>query len=294
MFRVDLGQQSDYVFYFMLALYAGWIVFNLSPLGDWSQDLTLNTRNPSPRELVKLNAIVDELNNRGGQSGLTTFPSPRLRMISDEFPNAIAFGSRSVAMTTGLLKGDEDQARAVFAHELGHLVNKDTLYLSLKTAALHPLIVIWDFVCLPILNFQVRGIISGMIKLVIMLFLSWLFILAFPGVFVLRVSNWFEKLLSSPTEYRADNYAVRLTRDEGLPNFLDLIAPLDVAPANTFMASYVASHPETELRHAKAEEILQEVRGGGERVKFLKRDEKKKEDSNWPNRRVRAMSRQIF
>lgn|GEM_PF-6149161 len=248
---------ENYLLSFILLLYALWIAFNLSPLGDTFQDLTLNTRKPSLRELTKLNAIVDELNKRAEKSGIASFPSPRLRMVSDESPNAMAFGSRSVAMTTGLLKGEEDQARAVFAHELGHLVNKDTFYLSLKMSALQPLIITWDFLCLPIINFD-NGNMS-ILKILAMVFLSPLFIVGFSGVLLIRASNWFESLLSSTIEYKADDYAIRLTRDEGLPNFLDFIAPLDTPPANTFMASYTTSHPPTELRHGKVNKIFQEI-----------------------------------
>lgn len=256
-FGLIAKENTEYLFVFMLLLYAAWIAFNLSPLGDIFQDLTLNTRKPSSRELTKLNIIVDELNKRTRQSGISPFPSPRLRMISDECPNAMAFGSRSVAMTTGLLKGDEDQARAVFAHELGHLVNKDTFYLSLKMSALQPLIIIWDFLCLPIIRFD-NGQMS-ILKILAILLLSPLFMVGFSGLLLIRASDWFESLLSSTIEYKADDYAIRLTRDKGLPNFLDFIAPLDTPPANTFMASYTASHPPTELRHGKVDKIFQEI-----------------------------------
>lgn len=252
-FGIGPGQEREYFFYFLVAVYGVWIVLNLTPFGDRFQDLTLNTRQPSPRELEKLNGFVAELERRGGASSVAPFPRPRLRMISDEAPNAMAFGSKSVALTTGLLKGEEDQARAVFAHELGHLVNKDTLYGSMKIAALHPLIVIWDFICRPITR------IGGWITAGLMLLLLPLFIVGFLGVLALRVTDFVERMLSQPAEYRADAYSVKLTRDTGLPDFLDFIAPMDVTPVNTFLASYVMSHPPTELRHAKAEAILAEL-----------------------------------
>ncbi len=247
------GKEQEYLAYLLIALYAVWIVMNLTSFGDRFQDLTLNTRQPSPRELKKLNTFVSELETRSIVCGVGPLPSLRLRMISDEAPNAMAFGSMSVALTTGMLKVDKNQARAALAHELGHLVNKDTLYGSVKMAALHPLILIWYFILRPVSK------IGGWICFVLLFLILPIFLIGLLAWLVLNVTDFVERLLLQPAEYRADAYAVCLTRDTGLSDFLDHNAPLDARPANTFMASYLMNHPPTELRHARAEAILAEL-----------------------------------
>ena len=133
----------------------------------------------------------------------------------------------------------------------------DTSYLSIKISALAPLIVIWDFVCNPLVKLSSHTIL--IIQIIMLFILSPILIVGFSALIILRVSTFFEKLLSSSIEYKADNYAVMLTCDDGLPNFFNFIAPYDVPPQNTFMASYTASHPATELRHDKASKVLQEI-----------------------------------
>ena len=256
-----LAAQAYLVIVTLAILYVAWIVINLTPIGDKFQDLTLNTRRPSPREKEKLDRIVADLKLRAQNVPVARFPEPRLRMVSDEAPNAMAFGTHSIAMTTGMLKANEDQARAVFAHELGHLANRDVHFLSLKIAALHLPLMIWNWICRPVLRMLSAGGSDGSfmwigLMLILIIFLLPFFIFGFVGILTLRMTGWFERLLSQPTEYKADEYSVKLTQDRGLPNFLDAIAPLDSTPQGAFLAAYVRSHPPTELRHAKAEEIL--------------------------------------
>ena len=259
-----LAEQASLVMAALAILYVAWIIINLTPIGDKFQDLTLNTRRPSPREKEKLDRIVADLKLRAQNVPVARFPEPRLRMVSDETPNAMAFGTHSVAMTTGMLKADEDQARAVFAHELGHLANRDVHFLSLKIAALHLPLIIWNWICRPVLRMFTAGLADGSdgsfiwagLTLILIIFLLPFFIFGFIGIVTLRMTGWFERLLSQPTEYKADEYSVKLTQDRGLPNFLDAIAPLDSTPQGAFLAAYVRSHPPTELRHAKAEEVL--------------------------------------
>ncbi len=255
--KIVINDNTKYVFVSILILYLSWIALNLSPLGDYLQDLTLNTRKPSAREKEKLDSIVNELNRRAQTNKVKRIPNVRLRMISDECPNAMAFGSRSIAMSTGLLNRDISQARAVFAHEIGHLLHMDTLYLSLKIASLAPFFFILNLICFPILRFVSE--VNILLTCILIFFLSPLFITGFLGLFLLNLSDFFEQLLSRSIEYRADNYAVMLTRDNGLPDFFDFIAPFDVPPGNTFMASYMSSHPPTELRHERASKTLQEI-----------------------------------
>jgi heat shock protein HtpX len=88
----------------------------------------------SPREAPEIHAIVDELSARAG------IPKPRVFVIPEEQPNAFATGRNPqravVAVTEGIVHLlDERELRAVLAHEIGHIKNRDILVSSLAAAA---------------------------------------------------------------------------------------------------------------------------------------------------------------
>jgi heat shock protein HtpX len=99
----------------------------------WSDRIALATSRAQPLsqdEAPELHRLVAELAGRAG------LPMPRLYLIPSEQPNAFATGRNprhaAVAVTAGLL--DQlplEQVRAVVAHELGHVRNRDILVCSI-------------------------------------------------------------------------------------------------------------------------------------------------------------------
>jgi heat shock protein HtpX len=84
-------------------------------------------------EAPELYAAVAELSIRAG------IPPPRLYLVPSEQPNAFATGRNParavVALTQGLLEGmPPEQTRAVLAHELAHIRNRDVLVSSIAAA----------------------------------------------------------------------------------------------------------------------------------------------------------------
>ncbi len=102
--------------------------------GYWFSDrLALAASRAQPlggTEAPGLQAAVAELAQRAG------IPVPRLYLIPSEQPNAFATGRNparsAVAVTHGLLERmPAEQVRAVVAHELGHIRNRDVLVASI-------------------------------------------------------------------------------------------------------------------------------------------------------------------
>lgn len=79
-----------------------------------------------PREAPELYGIVEELARRAG------IPTPRVYIIPSESPNAFATGRSpshaAVAATEGILRIlTREELMGVMAHELGHVLHRDTL-----------------------------------------------------------------------------------------------------------------------------------------------------------------------
>ena len=106
----------------------------MNSVGYWFSDriaLTASRAKPLPEvEALELHQLVSELAGRAG------VPTPRLYLIQAEQPNAFATGRNparsAVAVTTGLLAQlPREQVRAVLAHELAHVRNRDVLVSSI-------------------------------------------------------------------------------------------------------------------------------------------------------------------
>jgi heat shock protein HtpX len=96
----------------------------------FSDKLVLGMYGARPVEGTDLNVLVEELAARGGM------PVPKVYLIESEQPNAFATGrnpqNAAVAATTGLMRIlDRDEVRAVLAHELGHVRNRDSLTMTI-------------------------------------------------------------------------------------------------------------------------------------------------------------------
>lgn len=201
-------------------------------------------------------------------------PMPRVYVIEQAAPNAFATGRDPehavVAVTAGILEVvNERELRAVLAHELGHVGNRDTLVMAIVASVAGAISMLaqmaqWSMI------FGGRGDDDEGVNPIAML----------VGIIVLPIAAMFVQLaISRSREFGADDSGAELSGDPlALASALRKLdayskkVPLAVNPgvAHLFvvqpliphgMGSLFATHPPVEARVARLEKIAGAVLG---------------------------------
>jgi len=196
---------------------------------------------------------------------------PRIYIVDDPAPNAFAVGKSenncAICVTAGLLATcSRDELQGVVAHEIGHILNRDILYLTVAATMLGSILIISDVFLrsrwyTPSVRFgsRSRSRSAGRLGAVVLLAA---FLLAILGPVLARILYF---SISRKREYLADATSARLTRyPEGLASALEKIgaatarlssAPSSIAPFYTvnsykqhLSSSPFATHPPLDER----------------------------------------------
>lgn len=177
------------------------------PPFSWLAHWLQGERKPNVGEAEYIEPLLEELCTRSGVSRNTL----TLRMRTDEDINAFASGINHITIYTGALSGlDERHLLGVLAHELGHLRNRDTIYLTITYAMdrlgqlILNLVILLNgalniFALIPIVNIVIR-----IIQIVLLVMIAVV-------EYVLRLPKWITYYFDSRRrEYAADAYAVSI------------------------------------------------------------------------------------
>jgi heat shock protein HtpX len=213
----------------------------------------------TPDQQPKLHKIVDEASAMAGMT------KPKVAIIQNDAPNAFATGRNekhaTVAATTGILRIlDDRELLAVFGHEMGHIKNHDIL-VNAVVAAVATAIMFLAFMGRFALIFGGRRGIGGLIVTLAMIILAPLAAAMIRGA------------ISRQREFGADETGAAITHNpmalaSALQKLQDYskVRPMEVSPAVSHLfivnplgkidfASFFASHPPTEKRIARLNEI---------------------------------------
>ena len=105
---------------------------------------TSGAREVTREQAPQLYNIVEEMKIASGLPAM-----PKVFIIDSDAPNAFAVGLRpensAVAVTTGLLaRLNRDELQGVIAHEIGHIANRDTLFMTLAGMTVGAIIILAD------------------------------------------------------------------------------------------------------------------------------------------------------
>ncbi len=123
-----------------------WIVMMLVSLIGGERILlsTSGAREVAHDDAPQLFNIVEEMKIASGLPAM-----PKVYVIDSLVPNAFAVGLNprraSIAVTTGLMSRlNRDELQGVVAHEIGHIVNRDTLFMTLAGITVGAIVMIAD------------------------------------------------------------------------------------------------------------------------------------------------------
>jgi heat shock protein HtpX len=118
---------NDFYFYLIVSVGLMWIQFMVGPkIIEWTMQLKYVTREQEP----KLFGMIEDLAKRAN------VPMPRVAISETPVPNAFAFGrgvnDGRVCASRGILNLlNEEELKAVMAHEMTHIKNRDVLFITL-------------------------------------------------------------------------------------------------------------------------------------------------------------------
>ena len=177
------------------------------PPFSWIAHAMQGERKPTAEESAYLEPLFEKLCSYSGvkRNSLT------VRMRNDEDINAFASGINHITIHTGALGGlDKRHLLGVLAHELGHLRNRDTIYLTIIYAMDRLGQLILNLVILLNGALNILALIP-IVNIVIRIIQIVLLVMITAVEYVLRLPKWITYYFDSRRrEYAADAYAVSI------------------------------------------------------------------------------------
>jgi heat shock protein HtpX len=191
--------------------------------------------------------VVEEMKIASSLPGM-----PAIYIIDDPAPNAFAVGkspeNSAVCVTAGLLAlCTRDELQGVVAHEMGHILNRDILYMTIAATMLGAVTIIADSFLRSLRYAPMARYRSSSSRAGKGLFNLWLMVIAFIFVILSPIlSRILYFTISRSREYLADATSARLTRyPEGLASALEkiLVSPEKLTTAPKATAPFYIANP---------------------------------------------------
>ena len=250
-----------------LLIYIASLAIALSPVGEFILRIQANCKEIKRLDQREfLMPLFEEVYQRARIEDPTIAPDVRLFITNDLSLNAFATGRKTVCVTKGLMEMDPEHIKAVLGHEFGHLAHKDTdIILLISIGNLFVNLILF---CLKVIYFIIYGIMyifavmvggsDGIFFTTVTNFLALVF-----GTLLFQLWSWMGTLLcmksSRDNEFEADEFSFRLGYGPLLGEALDII---DAGPgAKGLFATLLSTHPDTDNRVARMQQLQKEVSG---------------------------------
>ncbi|MGL4873086.1 MAG: M48 family metalloprotease [Clostridium sp.] len=229
------------------------LVVVLSPIGEWILRLQTGCKKIKHEEIInRLYPLFNEVYARAKKLNPSIPEDIQLFISDNEEPNAFATGRKTICLTRGFLRYSDEQIKATFAHELGHLAHKDTDLILMITVGNFIITGIFIFyrIIINITGFVIGTVSEGAVAIIyticidiILVAMMWLWTKI--GIVLTMYS-------SRENEYLADEFAFDCGYGESLIDVLDTFSG---EGQKGLWANLASSHPESEKRILKLQEL---------------------------------------
>jgi heat shock protein HtpX len=204
-----------------------WVILLLASITSGEQILlaTAGARQVNHNDAPQLYNVVEEMKIASGLPAM-----PKVYIMDSHVPNAFAVGLKperaAVAVTSGLLsKLNRDELQGVIAHEIGHIANRDTLFMTMAGVTVGAVVIMSDLFLRGLWfsggGNRRRSSKSGGGQLEIIIFAATILL----AILAPLISQLIYLATSRKREYLADASAAQFTRyPEGLASALEKIS----------------------------------------------------------------------
>lgn len=233
--------------------YAVSLAVALSPVGEWILRLQTSCKKIKRKEHInRLEPLFNEVLERARRINPSIPEDVQLFISNDECANAFATGRKTICLTKGFLSYSDEQIKATFAHELGHLAHKDTdliLIITIGNFIVTGLFIIYRVIvnimgiAFAAMSEELGGAISRILIDLILVALMWLWT---------KIGTLLVMHSSRQNEYLADEFAFNCGYGDSLASVLDTFSGCG---QKGLWANLASSHPDSDDRIAKLQEL---------------------------------------
>jgi len=241
----------------LIVCYIVTVLISLSPVGEWTLAALSGAKEIKRKDIkIRLIPLLEIVFEQAKEKTPSMISSIRLKIIHDQSANAFAIGRRTICVTDGLLNLSDDEIMAVFAHEVGHLAYQHSaiqLLIGGGNLFISGFLLIIKVVC---------WIITGIFALIgisTRSFWGGLLLTLFGSISTVLIWLWtkfcmlFLMWSMRQNEFVADEYAYKLGYGAMLASVLD--RHMCSAPANGLLKALYATHPHSDDRVARLQEL---------------------------------------
>ena len=232
----------------VLMIYFISLALALSPVGEFILRLQVGARKIKRKDISgRILPLFNNAYQRAKEKDPNINSGINLFMNSDNAPNALATGRKTVCITKGLLSLPDEEIEAILSHEFAHLSHKDTDLLLVVGVGNYIVVGI-------LLMFRVFATITAAIssKSFLTTFITSILIGFFIWIWT-KIGLLLVMHSSRKNEYEADKFAFDLGYGEQLASALDKLG--DQKPQAGFLRAIHSTHPNIDDRIAQLQEM---------------------------------------
>lgn len=250
----------------------------LTPWSDFYYRHKLELRTPNEKELKRIQSAWELVLKGVADNNIRIPENLKIYVKDDNEPNAFAVGTGTIAIHTAMLMGRirDDEIAGILGHELGHIVNGDTVSLLMSIQGSNVLnLILWFY---KIMAWLMEKTITGMFTILGIVWSDGNLnagvllgkIVGYVGVIAGRIIDFFAwiivrietagyMLFSRQDEFAADKFSVSIGLGKGLRDCLIKISSRE--RVNKFSIEYIlqGTHPPTSERVEKIEIMMRQM-----------------------------------